>query len=545
MKYAITIAIMLSLSFGLVTESFRYQSTAGLWEDDYDLLFDPARIPEIEGARLWTSLANFVTGTEELFSNASVPYILIGGTKNFGRYYPGLVFDKSSSTTALYTGLNDSYGNPLNGDGEVTTVDWTLDSLGNPVSSTTTTETASAFDKENMKDFYVGVGTTRDNLRFGIGFMRNNYNNTYTDPANNYTYDFVAEDLLEDTLTYQETAVYAGDNIYSSTENGLVFSGWMDKERMSVGFTARFDMLSYNTEAVITGDEAEYDNPQQPDTNFTTTTVLNSLTQPESGRRIALDLKLFYDYNENAQGRFYVGFFTRSIDYDDDAADYNRTTTEQSYNDFTWDTVTTATYYDGEKNTKGFKIGTKQLFNVSDRLRFGCGVFFNMVSHDDATTARDTSVTVEVYDNGDGVPGIEDYTYTAWSSETWSTQVSGNVHSFVIPIGLEFYLAKPLVFRLGAQHTMTKNDLTTTRTLVDWEPARTRTEYGDGSVVETIDQTYTEDGSEETDTSTIPRTDYYYGIGWNVTDNLQIDLMGFNELTDLGTWKLSATFKFD
>ena len=48
MKYALTIAIMLSLSFGLVTESFRYQSTAQLWEDDYDLLFDPARIPEIE-----------------------------------------------------------------------------------------------------------------------------------------------------------------------------------------------------------------------------------------------------------------------------------------------------------------------------------------------------------------------------------------------------------------------------------------------------------------------------------------------------------------
>jgi len=109
MKYAITIALMLSLSFGLITESFRYQSTARLWEDDYDLLFDPARIPEIEGSRLWTSLSNFVTGSEELFSNGSVPYFLIGGTKNFGNYYPGLVLDLTSDKDALDTGLDVPY----------------------------------------------------------------------------------------------------------------------------------------------------------------------------------------------------------------------------------------------------------------------------------------------------------------------------------------------------------------------------------------------------------------------------------------------------
>jgi hypothetical protein len=80
--------VVASLSFGLVTESFRYQSTAGLFQDDYDLLFDPARIPEISGARLWTSLSNFVTGDEELFSGGSEPYIIIGGVAGLGNYYP-------------------------------------------------------------------------------------------------------------------------------------------------------------------------------------------------------------------------------------------------------------------------------------------------------------------------------------------------------------------------------------------------------------------------------------------------------------------------
>ncbi|MDO9067369.1 MAG: hypothetical protein Q7W05_02800, partial [Deltaproteobacteria bacterium] len=37
---------------------------------------------------------------------------------------------------------------------------------------------------------------------------------------------------------------------------------------------------------------------------------------------------------------------------------------------------------------------------------------------------------------------------------------------------------------------------------------------------------------------------YSYGAGWKISDNLQIDLMGFSQLTDMTDWKLSAVFKF-
>ena len=81
--------------------------------------------------------------------------------------------------------------------------------------------------------------------------------------------------------------------------------------------------------------------------------------------------------------------------------------------------------------------------------------------------------------------------------------------------------------------------------MVDYEPERTLIEYGDGTTYEDIDQAYDDDYSKEVEKVTLSSTDYYYGLGWKVTDNLQLDLMGFSDLTDMTNWRLSATFYFD
>jgi hypothetical protein len=275
--------------------------------------------------------------------------------------------------------------------------------------------------------------------------------------------------------------------------------------------------------------------------------ILDSLMQPQSGNRIAIGLKSFYNYNDNAQGRFYIDLYTQSLDYGDDAMDYFFETRESIYpNDFTWDTTNTVTYYDGGNSTKGLRVGTKQLFNITERLKFGIGFFFNTSSYSDSTAAYDTTTAITVFDNGDTIAGPEDYTRAITESETWMTQVEGSVNSFVIPVGLEFNILEPLAFRLGAQHTLSYNDYTTTTELIGYSPQRTLTVYGDGTSTEIIDDPGPRpERSVETETETVPATDYYYGIGWMATDNLQIDLMGFNQLTDLSNWRLSATLKFD
>jgi len=547
MKYCLVFVIALSLSFGLVSESFRYQSTAGLFEDDYDLLFDPARIPEIEGSRLWTSLANLVTGNENLFSNTGVPYILVGGTKNLGNFYPGMVYDRSCRKDTLYTGLDDPYGNPMFGDGEVSYIDW-IDEDGNGIFDRRIIETikASAYELSQVNDFYIGLGTKRNSLRLGLAFMHNKGQWTYTNPDMNFTHCYTEENLNPTELTFEESVKSSGDEIWNMSQNEIILSGWLDKENMSIGLATKIGLLGLKDEAVILGDYNKYTNPSDTATDYTRGSILDSLMQPQSGTKISTELKLFRNYNENAQGRFYLDFFTESSGYKDDAVGYCYMTYEEIYNDFTYDTTTTITYYNGDKNSKGITLGTRQLFNISERLKFGFGLFIATSSYFDSTTAKDTTVSVEVYDNNDGISGPEDYVETTWSSKTWMTKKTGRINEFAIPVGLEFHLTEPLVFRLGARHTTSYDDYTTVTNLIQYEPERTKTVDGTGAVTETMeDPPNMPVGSEETNTITTPMTNYFYGIGWQVNDNLQIDLMGFDKITDLGNWRVSATLKFD
>ncbi|UCF70504.1 MAG: hypothetical protein JSW49_09955 [candidate division WOR-3 bacterium] len=548
MKYVVIFTIMLSLSFGLVTESFRYQSTAGLFEDDYDLLFDPARIPEIGGARLWTSLANFVTGDEQLFSGGSQPYFIIGGVAGLGNYYPGLMYDRRADKTAMFTELYGPNGEPLYGSAEVTTINWNNpDTLGNFANRTVETNTASAYEEISSSDWYIAVGTKmQNNLRLGLGFMHSDYKMTSTSPTNNFGYYFANEDLIADTLLYLSTVDFAGDDISSTNQNDIRFSAWMDRENISLGLNLAFALINSESEALIIGDSAEYDIPMNPDTSYTLVSVLDSIQRPRSGSRINIGLKSFYTYNENAQGRFYLDFYTMSQSYSDDAADYHLTTREESYGDFTLNTLNTITYHDGTYSSKGIIAGTKHLFNIGPRFKFGIGILFHTSSYTDSTTALDTTVSIEVYDNGDTISGPEDYTRTITQNETWMTMVDGSMNSFIIPVGIEFAIAKPLAFRIGAQHTLSYNDRTTTTEMIDYAPMHTFTVYGDGTQTEVFaDPGPRPERSVTEETETVPQTDYYYGLGWRVNNNLQIDFMGFNDLTDLSNWRLSATLRFD
>ena len=548
MRYALAVAIIASLSFGLITESFRYQSTAGLWEDDYDLLFDPARIPQIEGSRVWTSLSNFVTGNEEPFSNGSVPFILVGGTRTFGEYHPGLVIDNRMSKNPLDTGLDDPFGNSMYGDGERVEIDWydpddngIMDERGIAI------ETRSAFDVEAERDFYVGVGRYFGDLRVGLGFMRNEYNDKYTSPSSNYTYDSTYENLNPTELVIEKHVTFGGDDIYDYNNNEVILSVWKDNEKMSLGATAEFGLVSMKDERIILGDSATYSDPANHSVDYTQAVIVDSLWLPQSGMEVDLELKSFYDYNDYAQGRFYLGFFYHTLAYSDDATDYYQKTRDVIYDDFTWNYDTVVVSYSGGGNSMGVRLGTKQLFEISERLKLGFGFFYTMSNYVDEDTSFADTTRVTVYDDNDGITiDPNDYTTTVRGGGTWLTKTTGAVKAFEFPIGIEFYLAEPVVFRLGARHTLAFDDYTTVNNLIDYDPRITTTIRGDGTVTEDmIEPPNMATGSSESDTETTPDTDYFYGIGWQVTDNLQIDLMGFNELTDLSNWKLSATFKFD
>lgn len=547
MKYALTLTLLCALAFSMVTQSFRTQSTAGLWADDYDLLFDPARITEIEGSRLWTNLSNFINHDEDVFDNGSVPFILLGGTTKLGGIYPAMIYDRLNYNYALPTGLDDVNGHEIYGDAEVTKIDWIdSDNNGTYDRRIVTERTASAYSYSQISDFYLAVAKMFGNLRAGLGFMHNEDKFTYTDPENNFSFDTTDYNLVSGLSTFKAHAGFAGDNKSNTNINRAIFSAWLDQERIRWGLQAEVAMLKMKDYALINGDTAVHTNPADTTVFHTAVHVLDSLDLPQSGMDITVTLKSHYNYNENAQGRFYLNVGTTSWNYGDGALDFHRNGRLDRYTTFLWDTTTTWSWQTGSYGNHYLGVGTHQLFTVSDRLKFGIGLFFTTGSWKDSTVARDTTLGVEIYDDNDGIAfDPDDYVETSWSSESWMTKRTGATHEVSLPVGLEFTIANPVVFRLGAEHIYTIDDYTVVEQQIAYEPLRIRTVDGTGTVTETmIDPGPAPIGSNETHYEKWSQTNYHYGIGWNVTSNLQIDLMGFAKLTDLTNWKLSATLKF-
>jgi hypothetical protein len=156
----------------------------------------------------------------------------------------------------------------------------------------------------------------------------------------------------------------------------------------------------------------------------------------------------------------------------------------------------------------GFRVGTKQLFEVSDRFKLGFGFFWSRASYDDSTSARDTSVISQVHDDTTAFDTLFDYNETTWESETWSTLREGSANVFTIPVGVEFNLTETFVFRLGAQHEITKNNITTTHVLDDWQPWITKRETYFETTYTYEDPSAMPDSTEEISKETIPATTY-------------------------------------
>lgn len=546
MKYALTVALMLSFCFGLVTESFRYQSTAFLWEDDYDLLFDPARIPEISGARLWTGLSNFVTGEEEAFSNYGVPFFYIGGAGYKGTLFGGLVYDRSLINEALNTGLYGPDEEMLYGDAAVTTTSWTLDPTnGDTLAENTMTQTASAYDKANTGDIYVALAKQADDWRFGLGYMKLDSTRTITDPTENFTTDEYWRDAEVDTFGFLASDTSMGDHVFKNNHSNLIFSAWLDRDNYAVGFQGVYGWIDMGEDAVINCDYVQYDHAEFMTTDFFMSSDIDSIMTKQTGTNIGLDLKLFYNYNDDAEGRYYFGYFTRSEDYDDGAMEwfYSASHEDVGGDEDYYDTMTTVSYWEGGTSRSGFRIGTDHLWDINDMFKFGLGITFVLgsVSGDDVIKTNEYTNVAATYDDD-----TLSYKTTSTSGDAWLFTTDGSYRKITVPVGAEFSISKKLDLRLGVKHDIQYNDITTTTELYSYDFPTTVIEDPGGTDTTIVDYTPIDDDYwEDTDNSTLSTTDYYYGIGWHVNDNLTIDLMHFADLDDLSAWRLSATVKFD
>jgi hypothetical protein len=546
----LTLIVLLALSAAAVAQvqtypwynSFRNQSTSGLLEDDLDLMLgsygylDPARMTLIDGKRLYTNLANIYTQNEEQFNPSDAGTYVIGGTSDIMGY---------GKLGLLYSQNTDKYRDSI----AYTNV--TLDDIDPGTNPGFDIRAVEMYDYQYLqssgeRDYFLGWAKQVNDMKLGVAFKRYQY--SYAEDW--YTnYEYSEANMITGVITYSESERDTGSWGYSESENYVGFSVWkplndkMDISlRLALGFGGFKDIDEYDyawndSYAGIDGySETE-------DWNYDT--EFSGLAMSGGGAYV-------YKWNEKADTRFDLQY-TR-VSYQPKSG----TTWEYNYHDQEYlptpapgngsyyydDNYTDALEGEYGDNDIDFRVVHKAKLN---KATFAIGFGLATGNYDQTETHDRNEATVYRYDelNDPSLPAS--YVQTSTWGEQWEYNATGAYLAWTFPVCVEFDLTKSIVFRLGARHQIYNYDRTYTEVLTGGTDLVTiRTTYGDGttSIGYTPNPLDEQTGYSESWGYRQSYTDYTYGAGWKVTDNLQLDFMGFAKLTDLTNWKLSAVFKF-
>ncbi|HBE73510.1 MAG TPA: hypothetical protein DDW31_05420 [candidate division Zixibacteria bacterium] len=523
------------------TESFRSASTASLLEDDLDLMLDPGMMPLIEGYRLYTNLANFVDKDEEIFNPADTNnYYLIGGKAPFFGYgHMGLLYDRRFSRSSDTTSATGSYFEDLDANG-------TYDRR--------TVQEGMNYSGQQEKDTHWWLGFGREMGTGRIGLLVYHQDGYYKEQpgANNYEGKTTVTDLVTGatTLSAEQSETRNDQTTYSV--NGGALSYWRPMtENLDLGVAAglnihlaeELDSLTYAYSAT---------SPSTPGVNGTTidsTAVLNKIPWDHVGLELNLRLAGIYKWNDNVRTRTDLMFSTLSGSTDEGSitSEYNYLSAFQlpaplgvNSTSITRDRM--AETVAQENSFLGVGLFSKTTVKFNDRVEMSIGLGLGSSKGDASTEYTSDYTETIVYNDGD--PSLyTDYTQVTTGSEYVKEMYTWSALNILAPVAVEFHITDPVVFRLGAQHSFQYRDFAYTE---HHEFVPDRVSYTDAYGVTTVSHLdyFSLNALGYTAQDAYNETRFTYGAGWQITDNLQLDFMGFAKLDDLTNWKLSAIFKF-
>jgi hypothetical protein len=551
MKYVVLTTVVVSLALGFVPQSFRMQSTAGVWEDDYDLIFDPARLTEIEGSRVYTNLANYVNGNEQQFNPSASNFFLIGGSLKFGKNaFPGLVFDRYGFKRPEFTRLYDPLtGDSLFGSAEVDSVAWLdLDTNGTYDAKHVERDARSAWRSGSDDDVFVGVGFLGKKSRFGIAFAYND--SCRTGPSGSggdasfYSYD---SSLFAGRLTYLDYDTQFAAARTNASRASIVLSGRFDLKGGAV--------VGVNLQpALLGGSEVSYADHStyldfapgnSPVSDYVRASRFDTLKFPYQGLEVPLSVQWVKTDAGRSEMRLTLTGFIAAQSLGAGAGRNYVLFGEQTLNpglSSGWDSVVRRDC--GASSSRGVTASLLNLNWIGPRFNLGWGLRFGAAMSSDSLLDSSATKSIWHYDDGDSLQTADDYVSTSTSGESWLLRTAASRVSLAVPVGLEFRVIPSIALRLGAIHTFLWDDRIDTKQLKSLSPTWFRTDYGDGTFSEVWDSPQIQPAVSETRNTFSQTTTFTYGAGFMPVENLQIDLMGFANLTNLANWRLSATFRF-
>jgi hypothetical protein len=560
------VALVISLSASLFAQeslSFRSKASGNIISDDLDLVYDPIELRYVNGYRLYSNLSN-LNASEQVFSNLSNNNYLFGiSGKNpiMDSLWTSVLISFRNSITADAVSIDSDLNGSTDISGYGTLIDIYssfVDSNNDQIFDYRRESKQSKTGETKNKNYSIifnnalqvgdmalgfrleanGYETNNNDASYGLGntpFLGSLYNSS--------TYSLASVTTLLNQNFVTEAWNETGDFNYNYKSNNQLFelSAMKPVGELELRANLLYQHENYLSERLsyFKGDLARYnvDNTDYENVFYQNQTI-ESKTQ-DKGNIFGLGAGIRKTFKTAAE-RKNEGFWALDGEIAFGRFNYESTYLAMNqFNEYFYDGADTLltdyeknldyNYNYGEEGTDNriqYKLSGKVNVPFSERIYFGLGANLQYTSSKRESNYNLVLRDQTVYDEFDAL-GTNDYSELDTDSESSDRNYNIQVTTYTLPIGLEYKFDKNLkwALRVGAYFYYQKYTTDRALQITNALPYVSTESNLSGSSVNIDNNSYHSYSMQET--NAISRTVYTYGLGFNPSENLQIDLISF------------------
>lgn len=573
----ITLLTVLNTVYSQEPLSFRNKALGGTVSDNLDLVYDPIELRFVDTLHLYTNLSNLTSGYEEVFNNMTDNELLLGVSRQnpfYNKHWLSALVRFNKYKNPLYvdidTDLNGS--NDFFGLGEIEN-DFThlYDALA-PFNGLydlrrSIYQKKSSLRKNDGYGFILNNSFLLQDFTLGIKLAIGNYsyeNNNASgmfgtrrsplmgvfggDPSINRSVDEFYLDSNYSRLKWSE----AGD--FKSTDDNPYFRLMASVMKPMFGYELRGDLHFYTIDNTYKTNDLynggfEYFSPWITSyaRKYSETEMYKS-DEKHDGTGFGFGLSARRTFNKQSErkndGYVLIGLTAlfESFDYKD--ASQGEFSSAEKY----FDGVGGGIDFEQSINNKNLigddGDGSVNILNFVSRLNlplmegvhFGIGGYYSIFSLKIEADYTEEYKNTTNYERTDGVKNILDYLRTETYSQTADRTIKEYQTLLIIPVGIEYRFteSKAWALRFGSVFSYNSETNDEEKKIKTAVPRVVRTVYGDGSYTTTTNPNrYYSSAVHNSESNS--RTLLTYGLGWNPTQNLQVDLLTYFDTRNYDT----------
>ncbi len=542
-------------------QSFRYLSTVGLIEDDLDLLLDPGRYFEVEKNILYSGLSNIATNNDMAFSGIDGTYFMFGFKNTFkplGNLVP-------LSLLYAHQTLKEPLPNFVNGTGEgerFTSERYDTDGNGSLDSLHTEKIISSSFRETRENPIFLGAAREMGNMIAGLFFFHSKYGEFFEpaghpvfNPFGNLYYLREERDIVNGTLLEREEWSGIGKRDSAIQDNMFGASLYLKDLMLNsdLGIQLGYGVNNLKImEDIYTKGYTDYNPGGSLSREDRTYQSLYNLNPSGSAYFVRFFTRRIVNPNYGSEDNFYFTFLSSGISkgstpferFEDIYLREDLGTGTLRENRVTNQADGSIEYEDnGKQILVGYRF--KGFIDTEKRVFFAIGFFFTNYLFNSTFKTDSNFQNVNTFNDGDNEPSDpDDFTTTETFSRSDRIESSFSTRTIELPVACELKLSKNLLFRIGANPYFVFTENEKTLTPLYSSTRVTRTVRGDGTETIVVDPVQITEGIRNLKKGKNSGVNFAYGLSYKIGESFSMDLMGFQNLTNLANWKVSAIFKF-